>query len=180
MLRKGINTLCVTCGLLGFLAPALASDSDSPGPAKSAKVRAVLTGYASVPAISSTGTGRFLAQIDAFNNVISYQLSYSGLEGEVQQTHIHLGQASANGGVGAFLCSNLPNPPAGTPACPASGVVTGIIQANGVVGPSVQGIAPGEFAELVAAIRAGFTYINIHTSLFPPGEIRGQIKSVDD
>lgn len=176
MLRKGINTLCVACGLLGGLAPALASDSDS----GSAKVRAVLTGYASVPAISSTGTGRFLAQIDAINNVISYQLTYSGLEGEIQQAHIHVGQASANGGVGAFLCSNLPSPPAGTPACPVSGVVTGIIQANGVVGPNVQGIAVGEFAELAAAIRAGVSYANIHTSKFPPGEIRGQIKSLDE
>lgn len=176
MIRNGISTLCIACGLLAGMAPALASDSYS----GATKVRAVLTGYSSVPAISSPGTGRFLAQIDAANNTISYQMTYSGLEGEVDQAHIHVGQASANGGVGAFLCSNLPNPPAGTPTCPISGVVTGIIQGNGVVGPNTQGIAAGEFAELVAAIRAGVTYVNIHSSKFPPGEIRGQIKSLDD
>jgi CHRD domain len=40
-----------------------------------------------------------------------------------------------------------------------------------------QGIAAGEFDELVDAIRAGFTYANVHTTAFPPGEIRAQIKA---
>ncbi|MBA3245914.1 MAG: CHRD domain-containing protein, partial [Actinobacteria bacterium] len=44
-----------------------------------------------------------------------------------------------------------------------------------VIGPSSQGIAAGEFAELLAAIRAGKTYANVHTSLFPGGEIRAQL-----
>jgi hypothetical protein len=44
------------------------------------------------------------------------------------------------------------------------------------VGPAAQGIAAGEFAELVRAIKAGATYVNVHSSLFPTGEIRGQIK----
>lgn len=171
MLKKGINTLCVACGLIGSLAPALAS-ADS--------LRAALNGYASVPALSSTGTGRFIAEIDAVNNVITYQLTYSGLEGDALQAHIHVAQTGVNGGVSAFLCSNLPSPPAGTPTCPVTaGTVTGIIQASSVVGPSAQGIAPGEFAKLVAALRAGVTYANIHTSKFGPGELRGQIKVSD-
>jgi hypothetical protein len=49
-----------------------------------------------------------------------------------------------------------------------------IVPAN-VIGPVGQGIAPGEFAELVAAIRAGRAYANVHSTLFPAGEIRGQI-----
>ncbi len=171
MLKKGINTLCVACGLIGSLAPALAS-ADS--------LKATLSGYASVPALSSTGSGRFIAEIDAVNNVITYQLTYSGLEGNALQAHIHVAQTGVNGGVSAFLCSNLPSPPAGTPACPVTaGTVTGIIQASSVVGPSAQGIAPGEFAKLVAALRAGVTYANIHTSKFGPGELRGQIKVSD-
>ena len=171
MLKKRINTLCVACGLIGSLAPALAS-ADS--------LKAALSGYASVPALSSTGTGRFIAEIDAVNNVITYQLTYSGLEGNALQAHIHVAQTGVNGGVSAFLCSNLPSPPAGTPACPVTaGTVTGIIQASSVVGPSAQGIAPGEFAKLVAALRAGVTYANIHTSKFAPGELRGQIKVSD-
>ena len=45
-----------------------------------------------------------------------------------------------------------------------------------VVGPSDQGIAAGEFAELVRAIRNGATYVNVHTAAWPKGEIRGNIR----
>ena len=48
-----------------------------------------------------------------------------------------------------------------------------------MIGPTGQGIAAGQFEELVRAIKAGVTYANVHSSLFPSGEIRGQIK-VDD
>ena len=166
MLKKRISTLCVACGLIGGLAPTLAS-ADS--------ARAVLGGYAGVPSVSSTGTGSFSAEFDMVNNTISYQMTYSGLEGDILQAHIHIGQARTNGGISAFLCSNLPSPPAGTPVCPIAGTVTGVIQGSSVIGPNAQGVAPGEFAELVAAIRAGATYVNVHTSKVPTGEIRGQI-----
>ena len=46
--------------------------------------------------------------------------------------------------------------------------------ANGIAGPTAT--TPGEFAELVALIRAGKTYVNVHTAKFPPGEIRSQIE----
>ena len=44
-----------------------------------------------------------------------------------------------------------------------------------MVGPTGQGIAPGEYAELLRAIRAGATYANVHTSKYPAGEIRAQL-----
>jgi hypothetical protein len=72
--------------------------------------------------------------------------------------------------VAAFLCGG-----GGKPACPQSGTVTGTIVPADVVGPATQGIAAGEFGELVAAIRAGRTYANVHSSKFPAGEVRGQI-----
>ena len=53
--------------------------------------------------------------------------------------------------------------------------ITGTIRPPDVVGPAGQGIAAGEFGELVRAIRAGVTYANVHTAPFPAGEIRGQI-----
>ncbi|HEX9821407.1 MAG TPA: CHRD domain-containing protein [Methylomirabilota bacterium] len=49
---------------------------------------------------------------------------------------------------------------------------------NHVRGPERlgQGILAGEFEEVVAAIRAGRTYANVHSAAFPPGEIRGQLR----
>lgn len=58
----------------------------------------------------------------------------------------------------------------GTQACPASpGVITGTIRAADVIGPAAQGIAPGEFTELLAAVRADTTYVNVHSDLYPVG-----------
>jgi len=51
---------------------------------------------------------------------------------------------------------------------------------------STQGIAAGEFAELVRALRVGMTYANVHSAgtgvptNFAAGEIRGQIGTHDD
>ena len=49
-----------------------------------------------------------------------------------------------------------------------------------MIGPSGQGIAPGEYAELLRAIRAGATYANVHTTKYPAGEIRAQLNDDDD
>lgn len=39
-----------------------------------------------------------------------------------------------------------------------------------------QGVEAGSFDVLVRAIRAGYTYANVHTTRWPGGEIRGQIQ----
>lgn len=163
-------------GLLGACAPALAMADGGQ------TVKAKLGGYNEVPTISSTGNGRFSATIDDVAGTISYELTYRALEGNALQSHIHVGQTHTSGGISAFICTNIGNAPSPTvPTCPVTeGTVTGIIRASDVVGPNAQGIAPGEFAELVAAIRAGSAYVNVHTNKVPSGEIRGQIKSSDD
>ena len=108
---------------------------------------------------------------------IQWELAYSDLEGSALQAHVHLGQHSVNGGISVFLCTNLGNGPAGTPACPATSAnLNGVIVASSIVGPSGQGLSAGEFDELVAAMRHGVTYVNVHSSTWPGGEIRGQIK----
>ena len=55
----------------------------------------------------------------------------------------------------------------------------GTSTAADVVGPAAQGIAAGEFEELVQAIRAQRTYANVHAAAFPGGEIRGQLRFDD-
>src|SRR4029079_19487133 len=102
----------------------------------------------------------------------TYTLTYSGFPTAVLQSHIHFGQRAMTGGVSIFLCSNLGDGPAGPPACPSpGGSVTRTVTAADVVGPAAQGIAAGEWNEIVAAIRAGVSYANIHTQQYPPGEI---------
>jgi hypothetical protein len=147
-------------------------------------VRADLVGYQEVPAVSTTAKGRFRAWVDTANNEIHWKLSYDALEGNVTQAHVHFGQMSVNGGISFFLCSNLGNGPVGTQACPASGPaeLEGIITPDLVVGPGPtatapgQGIEPGAFGEIAAAIRQGLAYANVHTSKWPGGEIRGQLR----
>jgi hypothetical protein len=139
--------------------------------------RATLTGYEEVPAISTLASGSFKATLNRAGDELSWRLSYRDVATPVQQAHVHFGQEGVNGGVSVFLCSNLPGAPAGTQACPAtSAQLSGTIRAQDVVGPTAQGIAPGELGELVSAMRAGVTYANVHSDAFPNGEIRGQIE----
>jgi hypothetical protein len=136
-----------------------------------------LTGYEEVPAVSTGASGRFDARVRVHDGKISWKLSYAGLTGDVQQAHIHFAQRDVNGGIAVFLCSNLGNGPADTQPCPpAPATITGTARADDVVGPEDQGIAPGELPEVIAAMQAGLTYANVHSSTFPAGEIRAQLQ----
>ena len=141
------------------------------------ELKTLLIGYEEVPAVSTTANGEFRGRISRDESEINYDLSYSDLEGDVQQAHIHFGQPGVNGGIVVFLCTNLGNGPAGTQPCPAPpATISGTLRASDMVGLAAgQGIAPGEFEELIQAIRAGKTYVNVHTTKHPGGEIRGQV-----
>jgi hypothetical protein len=153
------------------------------------KVSAELTGYEEVPAISTMGNGTFTARINRSAQEITYRLTYSDLESPVTQAHIHFGQRAVNGAIVAFLCNNVGISPLGTPRCPGpfDGTVDGTIRPFAVLDttddtppPGGQGIAQGEFDELVDAIKAGVTYANVHSEQWPAGEIRGQIDGNGD
>jgi hypothetical protein len=135
------------------------------------KFAATLSGYEETPTLSVPGIGTFSARLGTGGTSFDYTLTYDGLSGPATQAHIHLGQPVEVGGVIAFLCGG-----GGQDPCPgASGSVSGSIDATHVIGPAGQGIDPGEFEELVAAMRAGATYANVHTAAHPGGEIRGRI-----
>lgn len=147
-------------------------------------IRELLTGYEEVPSVSTAANGQFTARIRN-GSEIEWQLAYSNLEGAVQQSHIHMGNVGVNGGISVFLCTNLGNGPAGTQSCPAPpAVISGTIRAADVspnipatAGARTQGLNTGEFDELIAAMRAGATYVNVHTTLWPGGEVRSQIQN---
>lgn len=143
-------------------------------------LNARLSGNQEVPVVSTPAKGTFaLMMVDA--NTLNYSLTMSGLKGTVTQAHIHIAQPNVAGGIMIWLCGTATNPgPAGTPVCPAAGgTVTGTIIAANVVGPAGQGIAVGAFADALAAIEKGLAYANIHSTLAPGGEIRGQIRGDD-
>jgi CHRD domain len=151
----------------------------APAVARDDVVFVPLRSYQEVPAVSSAARGFFKARIREGAGTIAYELSYEGLQGDIRQAHIHFGQRSVNGGISVYLCQTATNPdPTGlAPVCGASpATVTGTLTAANVIGPAGQGIAASEFAELVRAIRAGVAYINVHSSAFPGGEIRGQMR----
>lgn len=162
----------------------------APTAARAEQITAKLIGYQEVPAVSTPAKGKFEAKISRDEGLIEYELSYSGLTGTVQQSHIHFAQRSVNGSIVIWLCQTATTPaPASvaaiTPFCPPSpsGTVTGTINAANVVaaGTTSQQILAGELAEVIAAIRAGVAYANVHTTpLNPGGEIRGQIRAAKD
>ena len=57
-----------------------------------------------------------------------------------------------------------------------TGTITGTIKPEHVQTVTTQGIATGELDEVIAAIRAGLAYVNVHSTQSPGGEIRGQLR----
>lgn len=139
--------------------------------------QANLIGYEEVPAVSTNGNAEFKAELSPYGNQVNWELTYRVLEGNITQSHIHFGQRGVNGGIVVFLCSNLGNGPAGTQSCPPPpATIRGTFTASDVGGgAAAQGIAAGEYSELLRAMRAGTTYANIHTNIWPGGEVRSQI-----
>lgn len=161
-MRKSLFIIAGVGLLLMAMAPVVASDG-------SRHFKASLNGYLEVPSISTGARGSFRAEIKG--DTLSYRLTIRDFAEAPLFAHIHFARPDVNGGVAAFLCGG-----GGKPACPADGVVKGTVVAADVVGPTGQGIAPGEFNELVRAMRNGATYVNVHSPTYPSGEIRGNIK----
>jgi hypothetical protein len=56
--------------------------------------------------------------------------------------------------------------------------VSGVLEPADVrAAQAAQQLTAGEFKEAVAAIRAGLAYGNVHSSISPGGEIRGQLRA---
>src|SRR5512146_1625973 len=138
-----------------------------------ARFRADLVGTEETPAIFTAGSGSFEARVLDHDTRIEFTLTYENLTAPPSAAHVHFVQRDVAGGVSFFFCGG-----GGKPACPASasGTVTGTVVASDVLGPTAQGIQPGDLAAILQMIRAGFGYANMHTPLHPTGEIRGQIK----
>jgi hypothetical protein len=146
-------------------------------PPAATEFKAKLFGYQETPSVSSTGIGEFRATL-VEPTKLHYVFRYQDLEGGTSLfAHVHFGQVGVAGGVSFFLCGGSTKP---TPCPNVSGTVEGDVGPADVIGPNGQGIEPSSFDEILRAMRAGYSYANIHTTRWPGGEIRGQIKAHHD
>ena len=143
-------------------------------------LRAKLTGFQESPPKLSPSTGTFEATV--LGSTLSYKLTYSKLSSPAFMAHIHFAQPAVNGGIFLWLCGSATAPgPAGTPTCPPDGgtVSRSGITAADIQSVSAQNLSAGDFAGALSIIKNGDAYVNVHTTLFPAGEIRGFVKSGD-
>ncbi len=165
-------SIVAAAGLTLIAAAALADRGNGNG---SNRFSARLTGFEEVPSESTPGNGWIRVRV-VNGDTLHYTLHYEDFEageGATTASHIHFGQRGVSGGVSAFLCGGGDKPP----CTPITGDFEGDIDAADVIGPGTQGIAAGEMAELIRAMRKGYTYANVHTTTNGPGLIRGQLKN---
>jgi hypothetical protein len=180
-MTKKAGVAMVAVAMLGSVAAPARGDGQH-----GRNLRAELSADREVPIVASAATGRFRAVIADDGDSFDYRLDYEGFEGVVTQSHIHIAQRFASGGISVWLCQTATNPApltvaAITPFCGAPGgdgsEASGTISAQNVLGPTGQAIPVTEFADLLAMIRSGNAYVNVHSSSAPGGEVRGQIES---
>lgn len=111
--------------------------------------KATLTGAQEVPPTPSTATGTGTLLVDPFTRAATGSITVSGMT--VSNAHIHIGAAGVAGPVIVPLTNTAP----GVWSVPANTRLS---------------------AENYAAFQRGDLYYNAHSTLFPSGEIRGQIQ----
>jgi hypothetical protein len=158
-------------GIVTAVSIAACSDDDDPitPVSKIVNFSATLTGAQENPAVTTAGTGTFTATLDTSTNVFTYNVTYTGLNANVNNGHIH-GPAPVGTNTGVILnFATLPGATfvQGATAGTATGTV--VLNATTQISTTVNGDS------LRKLLFAGQTYANIHTTAHQGGEIRGQI-----
>jgi hypothetical protein len=143
-----------------------------------------LSGPNESPANASPGTGFATIFLDNTLNTLSLNLSFTGLTGTTTASHIHAATAVARAGT-AGVATTTPTF-AGFPLGVTSGTYNNVLDltlassynpafvtANGGTVASAESV-------LLAAMASGQAYLNIHTSTFGGGEIRGFLTPVPE
>lgn len=176
MLRSiGLAALAMGVSLAGFVPHADAAIIS---------YTAILDGPSESPANSSPGTGYALVDIDTGANTMRVRITFSGLTGTTTASHIHAATATPGAGT-AGVATTTPTF-AGFPLGVTSGSydqtldLTAASSYNPAYVTANGGTTAGAQAALLAAIAAGTSYVNVHTSAFPGGEIRGFLAPVPE
>ena len=143
---------------------------------------ATLTGSQEVPPTGSPGIGSALVTLDTVTNLLTVNVSFAGLISPTIASHIH---CCTPPGANAMVATAVPTFP-GFPL----GVTTGTylqtfdLTLAGTYNPAFitahGGTVAGAQAAFIAGLLNGQTYLNVHTSQFPGGEIRGQLQAVPE
>ena len=169
------------CALLAASVVGLAAAL--PAAAHDAQYRATLTGTAEIPSNASPATGNALITVDFDTLMMDVQISFAGLIGTTTASHIHCcttTPGSANVGVATTLPTFTGFP---------SGVTSGnydhvfdmsLASSYNPAFVTAQGSVSNAFNALVAGMETGNAYLNIHTTQFPGGEIRGLVTQVPE
>jgi hypothetical protein len=162
MLKANLFSLCL------FVAAATLALADDPF---NGQFKANLTGYNEVPAVLTTGSGQVTVAASSDRTALNVTLNFNKLVGVAQSASLYLGSSGTTGGTVALLCGGT------APACPATanGTVTITLSASDVLAIPAQGLAAGDLAGAIQAWANGAIYVNVITSKFASGEIRGQV-----
>lgn len=122
-----------------------------------------LSGDEVVPPVDTDARGLATFQLNKEGTELRFKLNVANIE-DVIGAHIHNAPAGQNGPIVVFLY--------GDPLAEAVTVNGTLVQgtATEVVGPLA-----GDFEALIDAMESGNTYVQVHTTANPSGEIRGQI-----
>lgn len=139
--------------------------------------QAHLDGDSENPVVETKAQGQAKIQLSKDGNSFTFKLIAANIE-NITQAHIHCGAADVNGPVVVFLYPDSP------PASEIPGRFDGVL-AEGertnddvIVRPDSDACPGGvaNFEELIEKIRNGEAYVNVHTTQYPAGEIRGQLR----
>jgi hypothetical protein len=115
------------------------------------------SGAQEVPAVTTTGTGTLTGEYDGDDNKLEYTINWQNLSGTVTQAHIH-GPALAGENAGVLI-----------PLTIVTNGISGKLEGTVSLPDSVENF-----------LLQGKLYYNLHTTLHPSGEIRGQVSATKD
>jgi CHRD domain len=169
------KTLLASIAVLAMLLPgahARAAAAPLPAPARAAGdsqvLFAILTGDQQVPPVETRGAGAAAFEVARDRSGIKFQVAARNLSGDVLEAHIHLGGPGVNGPVVVGLFEGS----ASGKEFFTSGTFTPADQTGPLAGEP-------DFDRLLAAMSRGGAYVNVHTTTFPDGEVRGQTHEAD-